>query len=403
MLDNKLKRRTKIVCTLGPASNSPEVIEKMLNAGMNIARFNLAHGTLAEHSQVIKTVRQISQKLGLNTGILPDLPGLKRKSGTIKEVFREHLQFALSEKATFVALSFISSADQVKEVKALLKEMKAEIPLIVKIEKPGGLEDADAILDVGDGIMVARGDLGLQINIEKVPLAQKLLIKKANQCGKPVITATEMLESMVGKPTPTRAEATDVANAVLDGTDAVMTSEETTIGKFPVTVVETMARIVLEAEPAIEHDRILFDKSRGILPLLNDATAKAACQIAEQLGAKAIVTFTTGGTTALRVSKYRPAQPIIAVTPNEHMLERLSLPWGVFPVLRPEPASLEKVFELASDVAVQTGAAQKDDLIIITAGLPLFVPGNTCFESPLCGTIISLFPASGTRSLKNPR
>ena len=220
--------------------------------------------------------------------------------------------------------------------------------------------------------MVARGDLGLQIKIEKVPLAQKQLIKKANQCGKPVITATEMLESMVKSPTPTRAEATDVANAVLDGTDAVMTSEETTIGKYPVEVVETMTRIVLEAEPAIPHEQILYEKGRDIILELNDATAKAACQIANQLGAKAIVTFTTGGTTALRVSKYRPAQPIIAVTSSEKIMERLSLPWGVFAVRKPEPPSLEKVFNLATEVTMETGAAKKGDLIII-AGLPLFV------------------------------
>ena len=378
MLDHKrLERRTKIVCTLGPASKSPDVIEGMLKAGMNIARFNLAHGTLAEHSQVIKTVRQVSQKLGLTTGILPDLPGLKRKSGSIKEVFGEHLRFALSENASFVALSFISSASQVKEVKELLAEMNADIPLIVKIEKPGGLDEADAILELCDGIMVARGDLGLQIKIEKVPLAQKQLIKKANHCGKPVITATQMLESMVESPTPTRAEATDVANAVLDGTDAVMTSEETTIGKYPVEVVETMVRIVLEAEPAIPHEQILYGTDRDILLELNDATAKAACQMAHQLGAKAIVTFTTGGTTALRVSKYRPTQPIIAVTPFEKILGRLSLTWGVFPVMRPEPPSLEKVFDLATEVATETGVARKGDLIIITAGLPLFVPGNT--------------------------
>jgi len=380
MIERKrLERRTKIVCTLGPASNSPDVIERMLKAGMDIARFNLAHGTLAEHSRVIDTVRQVSQKLGLTTGILPDLPGLKLKKGSIKEVFGEHLRFALSQNATFAALSFISSASQVKEVKELLEEMDADIPLIVKIEKPGGLEEADAILELCDGIMVARGDLGLQIKIEKVPLAQKQLIKKANHCGKPAITATQMLESMVESPTPTRAEATDVANAVLDGTDAVMLSEETTIGKYPVEAVETMVRIVLEAEPAIPYEQILYERGRDVPPEVNDATARAACQIAHQLGARAIVTFTTGGTTTLRVSKYRPSQPIIAVTPSENMRERLSLAWGVLSVKRPEPLSLEEVFDHATEVVMATGTAVKGDLIIITAGLPLLVPGNTNF------------------------
>lgn len=374
---DRIKRRTKIVCTLGPASNSAEVIEKMLRGGMDIARFNLAHGTLPEHAQVISTVRQISQKLGLTTGILPDLPGLKYRSGSIKEVFREHLQFALSQNATYVALSFISSASQVREFKELLKEMQADIPVITKIEKPGGLEEADAILDNSEGIMVARGDLGLQIKIEKVPLAQKLLIKKANRRGKPVITATQMLESMVNSPTPTRAEATDVANAVLDGTDAVMLSEETTIGKYPVEAVETMARIVLEAEPAIPYEHILYERWREGPPEVNDAAARAACQIAYQIGAKAIVIFTMGGTTSFRVSKYRPHQPIIAITPSENVLSRLSVVWGVLPVKRPQPLSMEKAFEEAAEVAVATGVAAKGDLIIITAGLPLSVPGST--------------------------
>jgi pyruvate kinase len=378
MIDHKrLERRTKIVCTLGPASKSPDVIEGMLKAGMDIARFNLAHGTLAEHGQLVDKVRQLSQKLKLNTGILLDLPGFKRKSGNIREVFGEHLRFALSQNATFVALSFISSASQVKGVKELLTEMHTDIPLIVKIEKAGGLEEADAILELCEGIMVARGDLGLQIKIEKVPLAQKQLIKKANHCGKPVITATQMLESMVESPTPTRAEATDVANAVLDGTDAVMTSEETAIGKHPVEAVETMARIVLEVEPAIPYEQILYEKGRDVLLELNDATARAACQIARQVGARAIVTFTTGGTTAFRVSKYRPSQPIIAVTPSENILGRLSLAWGVLSVKRTEPLSLEEVFDQAAEVAMATKTAGKDDLIIITAGLPLSVPGST--------------------------
>ena len=374
---NRIKRRTKIVCTLGPASNSPEVIEKMMVAGMDIARLNLAHGTLAEHARVIETVREISARLGLSTGILPDLPGLKYRKGSIKEVFADHLRFAIDQNCTFVALSFISSAGQVKEFKELLTEMKSDMPAIVKIEKPGGLQDADAILDVGEGIMVARGDLGLQINIEKVPLAQKLLIRKANNRGKPVITATQMLESMVKSPSPTRAEATDVANAVLDGTDAVMLSEETAIGKYPVEAVQMMVRIVLEAEPAIPHEEILYHRWPDFVAEVNDATARAACRIAHQVGAKAIVTFTMGGSTSLRVSKYRPQQPIIAVTPSEIVRQRLSVAWGITPVIWPQSAYLEKAFDEASEIAVTTGLAKKGDLIIITAGLPLSVTGST--------------------------
>ena len=373
----RIKRRTKIICTLGPASKSTDVIEGILKAGMDIARFNLAYGTLAEVGELIGKVRQLSPKLRLTTGILIDLPGLKHSTGDIREVFGEHLQFALSQNATFIALSFISSAHQVKEVKKLLKEMDADISIIVKIEEARALKEIDAILGVCDGIMVARGDLGLQIKIEKVPLAQKQLVKKANQRGKPAIIATQMLESMVESPTPTRAEAADIANAVLDGTDALMLSEETAIGKYPVEATETMARIALEAEAALPYEQILQEKWQDVLPEVNDATARAACQIAHQVGSKAIVTFTTGGTTTLRVSKYRPRQPIIAVTPSGNVLERLSLAWGVLPVKRPEPPQLEEVFKQATEVAMATGIAGRGDLIVITAGIPLAVPGST--------------------------
>jgi len=373
----RIKRRTKIICTLGPASKSTDVTEGMLKAGMDIARFNLAYGTLAEVGELIGKVRQLSPKLGLTTGILIDLPGLKHSTGDIREVFGEHLQFALSQNATFIALSFISSAHQVKEVKKLLKEMDADISIIVKMEEARALKEIDAILGVCDGIMVARGDLGLQIKIEKVPLAQKQLVKKANQRGKPAIIATQMLESMVESPTPTRAEAADIANAVLDGTDALMLSEETAIGKYPVEATETMARIALEAEAALPYEQILQGRWQDVLPEVNDATARAACQIAHQVGSKAIITFTTGGTTTLRVSKYRPRQPIIAVTPSENVLERLSLAWGVLPVKRPEPPQLEEVFKQATEVAMATGIAGRGDLIVITAGIPLAVPGST--------------------------
>ncbi len=377
MLDQeRIKRRVKIVCTLGPASRSSEVIEGMLRAGMDIGRFNLAHGTLTEHEQLIAGVRQLSQKLGLTTGILVDLPGLKRMTGGIKEVFGEHIRFALTQKATFIALSFISSASQVREVKELLEEMNADIPVIVKIEKAPALEEIDAILGVCEGIMVARGDLGLQIKIEKVPVAQKQLVKKSNYWGKPAIIATQMLESMVGSLSPTRAEAADVANAVLDGGDALMLSEETAIGKYPIEATEMMSRIALEAEAAFPYEEVLRQR-QGILPEVNDATARAACQIAYQVRACAIVTFTAGGTTAWRVAKYRPRQPIIAVTPSDKVLGHLALAWGVLPVKRGAPVSLEEVFEQATEVAMTTGVAGRDDLIVITAGLPLHIPGST--------------------------
>jgi pyruvate kinase len=372
-----MKRHVKIVCTLGPASNSPQVIEGMLKSGMNLARFNLAYGTLKEHSQLISEVRSLSQSLQLPVGILLDLPGLKTGHGDIKAVFGQHLDFAFAENADFVALSFISSVRQVQEVKQLLGKMKADIPVIVKIEEARALEESSAILEAGEGIMVARGDLALDISIEKVPMAQKRLIKEASRRGKPVITATQMLESMVRSATPTRAEATDVANAVLDGSDALMLSEETAVGNYPIEAVATMVKIALEAETMFPYEEMLRSQWQDVLPEVNDAAARAACQMAHQVQARAIIAFTTGGTTALRVSKYRPYHPILAVTPSASVVSRLSLAWGVLPLQKPEPANLEEVLELASQAALEINLAKRGDLIVIIAGIPLGVPGST--------------------------
>ncbi|MFC2020243.1 pyruvate kinase [Chloroflexota bacterium] len=377
MNQDKIKRHVKIVCTLGPASSSSEVVERMLKGGMDVARLNLAHGTLEEHSRLISEVRALSQKLKLPTGILLDLPGLKKRAGDMRTVFKEHIEFADSQKADFIALSFISSARQVKEVGSLLKNMNVSLPVIVKIEQALALERSEAILEVSDGIMVARGDLALEISIEKVPLAQKHLIKEANHRGKSVITATQMLESMVRSTTPTRAEATDVANAILDGSDALMLSEETAIGSYPVEATEMMSRIALEAESAFPYGQMLRERWQAILPEVDDAMARAACQIAHQVQARGIIAFTTGGTTALRLSKYKPQQPILAVTPFETCVRRLSVAWGVLPVREPELANLEEVFEVARKVALETGIARRGDLVVITAGLPLRVPGST--------------------------
>ena len=377
MSQTSTKRHVKIVCTLGPASNSTRVIDGLIRGGMNVARLNLSYGTLEEHSRLISEVRLISQKLKLHTSVLLDLPGLKRYTGGINSVFKPHLEFGLSQKVDFFALSFISSVKQVEEVKNMLKQMNADIPVIVKIEQAKALEKSGALLEVGEGIMVARGDLALEISIEKVPLAQKHLIKEANRIGKPVITATQMLESMVRSTTPTRAEATDIANAVLDGSDALMLSEETAIGSYPVEALETMVRIASEAETIFSYERTLHERWDDIFPEINDATARAACHMAYQVRARAIITFTTGGTTALRVSKYRPRQPIIAVTPSETIARRLSLVWGVFTVIRPALRDLDEVFSLAREVALETGIARKGDLIISTAGIPLSVPGST--------------------------
>lgn len=372
-----MKIHSKIVCTLGPASSSPVIIENMLKAGMDIARLNLSYGNSEEHARTISIIRSTSEKLGEPAGVMLDLPGYKRRSGGIVDVFKDQLEFASDQDVDFIALSFITSAEQVSEIRDLLNTIDPQKPLIVKIEQQKALENYKEIIEVSDGIMVARGDLALEISIEKVPLAQKRLIKEANQRGKPVITATQMLESMVRSSLPTRAEATDVSNAVLDGSDAVMLSEETAIGNYPIEAVKMMNRIAMEAETALSYHQVFESGSYGLLPEVNDATARAACQIADQVNAKAIITFTAGGTTALRVSKYRPKQPIIAVTPSKKVVNRLTLPWGVVPINKPESDELEDAFELAKQSAMETGIVEKGDLIVITAGIPLRVPGQT--------------------------
>src|ERR1035437_5872582 len=340
-MDNvKLTRHVKIVSTVGPASNSPETIKALMLAGIDVVRLNLAYGTFAEHHRVITDIRRISKKLNFPVGILLDLPGTKYQKGSTRTVFTSCLEFSQKEKVDFVALSFLTSAAQVVEVRKMLKNMKSDVTIIAKIERAAALKAHEAILDAADGLMVARGDLASEISIEQVPLAQKQLIRAANRRGKPVITATQMLESMVRSPSPTRAEATDVANAVLDGTDAVMLSEETATGKYPVEAVKMMSKIIEAAEPAIRYQYILRESGADTVPEVNDAVARAACQIADQVQAKAIIAFTTGGSTAFRVSKYRPYQPILALTSSENVMRRLSLVWGILPLLKPEPESL---------------------------------------------------------------
>lgn len=371
-------RHVKIVATLGPASNSREVIRKLLLAGMNIVRLNLNYGTLDEHRQMIADVRSVSRQLKRNTGVLLDLPGSKRTKGSgIKAAFGEHLEFAVANQADFIALSFITSAHQVREVRRLLTGLGGDIPLITKIERARSLEESGAILEACQGIMVARGDLASEISIEKVPAAQKHLVRAANRVGKPVITATQMLESMMQSSAPTRAEATDVYNAVLDGSDALMLSGETTIGSYPVESVSTMSKIIFQAEAELPYREILNEDLPDELVEINDATARAACEIAFQIGAKFIIAFTTGGATALRVSKYRPRQPILAVTPNENIARRLALSWGVLPVIKTAPADVLGIFDLAVSVAREIGGARKGDLLVITAGVPPTGHGGT--------------------------
>ncbi|MFQ5826601.1 MAG: pyruvate kinase [Dehalococcoidia bacterium] len=463
-----LRRRTKIVCTIGPASGSPLVIERLIRAGMNVARLNFSHGTHEQHAGYIRAIRHISARLGQTVAIMQDLPGSKGRTGKLRDgqvCLREgagftlttgaivgderrvsinlpglpqqvkpgdniflndgaiqlkvvatadtevrcqvvvggplgpgkgvnvpgvtldlpaitdqdigHLAFGLKQGVDFVALSFMRRADDILQVKRLLRERGAEMPLIAKIERQEALSNIDEILASADGVMVARGDLGLEIPVQRVPLAQKEIIRKCNRAGKPVIVATQMLESMVASPSPTRAEVADVANAILDGTDAIMLSGETATGRYPVRAVRMMSRIALETEAALPYAQILEEKGVDLERQTDDAISYAACHTAQQLGASAIVAFTASGNTARRVAKYRPQAPILALTPNEAVKRRLTLLWGVHPFQVAEPLAVEDMFAEGGRRAVETAVAGKGDLIVITAGVPIGDAGGT--------------------------
>lgn len=467
-LDLNMFRKTKIICTIGPASDSDRMIEKLAGAGMNIARLNFSHGTHKQHAANIKAVRQVSSQLGLPLAILQDLPGpkirtgrLKRESVRLKEgsdfiltnkdivgdehivsaslpslpkdvnpgdvIFLNdgaielevvsttdsdirckvivggvltpergvnvpgvrlsvspvtdedlrHLAFGLEHRVDFVALSFIREAGDVLKVRQFIQAKGANVPLIAKIEKYEAVDNIDEIIAEVDGVMVARGDLGVEIPLRRVPLVQKEIISRCNRVGKPVIVATQMLESMVHSPYPTRAEVSDVANAIFDGADAVMLSEETAAGEYPEEAALTMAKVAIETETALPYHRILSQKTENVIPQTDDAISYAACHIAEQLEAAAILAYTTSGSTAQRVAKYRPRAPILAVTPQDSVRRKLALYWGIYPYKVTEYATVEEVFEQGAQLAVKLGLAKSGDLIVVTAGVPLRVPGST--------------------------
>jgi pyruvate kinase len=289
----------------------------------------------------------------------------------------QHLDFAVIHGIDFVGLSFVRKAEDVIKVREFLQERGSTAKIIAKIERVEGLNNFDEILEAADGIMVARGDLGVQIPIQRVPIVQKELIRKCNHVGKPVIVATQMLESMVDSPMPTRAEATDVANAIFDGADAIMLSEETAIGHYPVETVKMMSLIALEAENALPYDENLASRGRDLQPLTDDAISYAACHAASQLGAKAVVAYTASGSTAMRVSKYRPRTPILAITPNESTQRQLSLSWGVTALKVVEHKLILNMFSQAAGAVSKCGLGKEGDLVVVTAGLPMGKSGST--------------------------
>ena len=461
--------KTKIVGTIGPASNSYEKIEKLIQGGMDVARLNFSHGSHEKHHQVIKNIRRASLKTNESVAILQDLGGPKIRIGKIEkesillkegsffiltsrevpgdeqgvavtfpslpqkvkkgdrifladgtlelkvkeltptdiickivrggkltshkginipnismdissltEKDYQDILFGIKNKVDFIGLSFTRNAEDVLRARKILKENGAEdISLIAKIEKKEAVGNLEEIIEASDGIMVARGDLGVEIPLENMPLVQKNIIKRCNFVGKPVITATQMLISMVGSPRPTRAEVTDVANAILDGTDAIMLSEETAVGNYPLEAVETMNKIALRVEKAIDYKKILSERSLSVKPTNPDAISHATCQVAIDIKAKAIVTFTLSGSTARMVSRYRPSVPIIAASTRDSTVRKLALSWGVYPFKSDELENTDDMIKKSKKIALKTGLTNPGDKIVITAGIPFKIPGTT--------------------------
>ncbi|GIQ69857.1 pyruvate kinase [Xylanibacillus composti] len=315
---------------------------------------------------------QIKSKKGVNVpGVRISLPGITEKDAN-------DIIFGIEQGIDFIAASFVRKASDVLEIRELLEKHNAShIQIISKIENQEGVDNLDEILEVSDGLMVARGDLGVEIPAEQVPLVQKQMIKKCNLVGKPVITATQMLDSMQRNPRPTRAEASDVANAIFDGTDAIMLSGETAAGKYPVESVETMSRIAESAESALEYREIFVKQSLAQQTTVTEAISQAVANSALDLNAQAIITSTERGFTARMVSKYRPKAPVVAVTPNADVMRRLCLAWGVIPVLGRVAQTTDEMFQLALDSAMEAKAIKLGDLVVITAGVPVGRSGTT--------------------------
>ncbi len=308
-----------------------------------------------------------------------NVPGVTLGIPSITDKDRVDLDFGIRKGVDFVALSFVRSAGDILAARDLIAKAGARIPLIAKIEKHEAVDAFDSILGEADGVMVARGDLGVEIRLEEVPVVQKRIIKKCNEAGKPVITATQMLNSMIENPRPTRAEVSDVANAIFDGTDAVMLSGETAIGKYPEESAQTMARIAVETEEALPYGGFMSHLWQPGSTSPTDSISRATARIASELGARAIVTMTESGFTARMVAKHRPHTPILAVTPHESTRKQLALTWGVQSRLLDQYRDSDELIAAAVKVALDAGAAVEGDRIVITGGIPLGIRGRTNF------------------------
>ncbi|XKH50870.1 pyruvate kinase [Chryseomicrobium palamuruense] len=464
-------RKTKIVCTIGPASESEEMLEKLILAGMNVARLNFSHGSHEEHGARIQRIREVSKRLNKIVGILLDTKGpeirthkmendaielatgqkiaisttevlgnnvvfsitydkliedvtpgsiillddglielrvesidmeagkihttiinagtLKNNKGVnvpgvsvqlpgITEKDAQDILFGVEQDVDFIAASFVRRDSDVLEIRELLeKNGGSHIQIVPKIENQEGVDNIDKILEVSDGLMVARGDLGVEIPAEEVPLVQKKLISKCNQLGKAVITATQMLDSMQRNPRPTRAEASDVANAILDGTDAIMLSGETAAGMYPVESVETMHKIAVRTEKAVDYRSVVgkLSKKRGVN--MTDAIGQAVAHTSLNLNVKAVLAPTESGHTAKMISKFRPGVPIIGVTSSPRPARQLTLVWGVYPIIGAKAHTTDEILETSIDESLEHGYVSHGDLVIITAGVPVGKAGTT--------------------------
>lgn len=467
----KNMRKTKIVCTIGPASESPEILAELIKAGMNVARLNFSHGSHEEHAVRIATIRDVAEKLNKTVGILLDTKGpeirthtmengelhlvsgqvidismtevvgdqnsfsvtynqliddvdqndkillddglielrvlakdnekglihtivenagvLKNKKGVnvpgvsvklpgITEKDAQDILFGIEQGVDFIAASFVRTPKDVLEIRELLEQNGgSHIQIIPKIENQEGVDNIDDIIEVSDGLMVARGDLGVEIPAEVVPLVQKQLIKKCNSVGKPVITATQMLDSMQRNPRPTRAEASDVANAIFDGTDAIMLSGETAAGLYPIESVRTMNNIAEYTENSLDYRSIVAKRSKEKGTTMTEALSQAVAYTSINLGVKAVLAPTSSGTTAKMIAKYRPGVPIIAITDSISTAQKLTLVWGVTPIVTHHVKTTDEILELAVDESLKYQYVDHGDVVIITAGVPVGEAGTT--------------------------
>lgn len=487
-------RKTKIIATIGPASEEVETLKKMLEAGMNVARLNFSHGSHEEHQRRIENLRQAAREAGKLLAIMLDtkgpeirtgrlasgpvkleagqrfvltnrevpgdnqevqvsyaplpqevtpgttilladglislkvvettstdivcqvmsggelgerkginVPGVRINMPFLNDKDRDDILFGIKMGVDYIAASFVRTAEDVLEIRRILEQEGAAIDIIAKIESQEGVNNLDDIIQVVDGIMVARGDLGVEIPAEEVPLVQKLLVDKCTSAGKPVIIATQMLDSMINNPRPTRAEVSDVANAIFDGADAIMLSGETAAGKYPVEVVETMARIAYRAEQALPYADILRRKRTRENPSVTDAISYATCATASNLGASAIITATRTGQTARMVAKYRPQAAIVAATPDEKTVRKLALVWGVYPVLIDDVSGTDDLFEEAVRAALAANYIKNGDLVVLTAGVPTGRSGATnLMKVHIVGEILVQGMGIGSEVAKGP-